>query len=48
MTNQQWLATISPDEWYSVIDWLFHVYGKQYADSYKAITLWLEKDRQEV
>lgn len=41
MTNQQWLAVISPDEWLRVIDWLYHEYGKGFADSETAIKEWL-------
>ena len=43
MTNKEWLATLSPQEWYLQIQWLFHVYGKRYTDSYLAITEWLEE-----
>lgn len=45
MTNQEWLATVSPDEWMKTIDWLFHDYGKQWTDSYLAIKNWLTEEK---
>ena len=47
MTNQQWLATISPEEWLRIIDWLYHEYGKSFTDSETAIKEWLESERVE-
>lgn len=47
MTNQQWLATIPPEEWLKVIDWLYHEYGKSFTDSETAIKEWLCGARME-
>lgn len=44
MTNKEWLATLSPDEWYMKVHWLFHEYGKCYDNSYLAIIEWLEEE----
>lgn len=46
MTNQQWLATISPEEWLRMIDWLYHEYGKCFTDSETAIKEWLKSDKE--
>ena len=46
MTNQEWLATISPDEWMKTIDWLFHDYGKRWNNSYLAIKDWLTEEKK--
>ena len=43
MTNKEWLATLSPEEWYKTVHWLFHEYGKRYTDTYSAIIAWLEE-----
>lgn len=44
MTNQEWLATLSPEEWYQKIHWLYHVYGKQWTDTRSAILDWLVEE----
>lgn len=43
MTNKEWLATLSAEDWYSTVHWLFHVYGKRYTDTYSAILSWLNE-----
>ena len=47
MTTQEWLATISPEEWMRVTDWLFHQYGKRWDNSYIAIRAWLSEEHQD-
>ena len=42
-SNQQWLSTLSPDEWMSTVDWLFHEYAKGFADTNIAVEEWLKK-----
>ena len=42
-SNQQWLSTLSPDEWVSTVDWLFHEYAKGFADANTAVEEWLKK-----
>lgn len=37
MTNKEWLATLSPQEWYMAVNWLFHNYGRRYDNTYLAI-----------
>ena len=44
MTNKEWLATLSPNEWYKKVHWLFHEYGKRYTDTYLAVIEWLEEE----
>ena len=43
MTNKEWLATLSPQEWYVAVHWLFYNYGRKYDKTYLAITAWLEE-----
>lgn len=44
MTNQEQLATVTPEEWLIKVDWLFHVYGKRWDNSYLAIKDWLAEE----
>lgn len=44
MTNKEWLATLSAEVWFDVIDWLYHDYGKRYTDSRQAIIEWLDME----
>ena len=48
MTNKEWLATLSPQEWYMAVNWLFHNYGRRYDNTYLAIIAWLEDNIEEV
>lgn len=43
MTNKEWLATVSAQEWYLAVHWLFHEYGKRFDDTYLAVIAWLEE-----
>lgn len=45
MTNKEWLATLSAEEWWNIVhEWLFHTYGKQWTDSREAILAWLSEE----
>ena len=44
MTNKEWLATLSAEDWFSTVYWLFHVYGKRYGDTYLAVLSWLNEN----
>ena len=45
MTNKEWLATLSSEEWWNIVhEWLFHIYGKQWTDSRMAILAWLSEE----
>ena len=44
MTNQEFLATLEPEQCYAVIDWLFHRWGMQWTDTRDAIILWLAEE----
>ena len=46
-TNKEWLATLSLQEWWLEIDWLYHKYGKRYDNSCYAIMDWLNTPRDE-
>jgi hypothetical protein len=41
MTNQEYLATLKPDQCYAVIDWLLHRWGRKWANTRDAVILWL-------
>ena len=43
MTNKEWLVTLSPQEWYMAVHWLFYNYGTRYDNTYLAIIAWLEE-----
>ena len=47
MTNQQWLATISQEEWLNKIYWLYHIYGKRFDDTRLAVKEWLIQEHEE-
>lgn len=44
MTNQQFLATLEPDQCYAVIEWLLHKWGRQFTSTKNAVILWLNQD----
>lgn len=48
MSNKEYLSTLSNDDWYILVDWLFHNYSMWYTDSRIAIIEWLDKDHNEV
>lgn len=48
MTNKEWLATVSAQEWYLAVHWLFHEYGKRFDDTYLAVIAWLEKEHKPI
>ena len=43
MLNKDWVGTLSPNDFYIVIDWLLHKYARQYSDSAIAAGCWLAK-----
>lgn len=43
LTNKEWLATISEDEVYETMKWLFNTYGPTFESLRKGITEWLKK-----
>ena len=47
MTNKEWLVTLSPQEWYMAVHWLFNNYGRRYDNTYLAIIAWLEDEHIE-
>lgn len=47
MTNKEYLSTLSNDEWFVLVDWLFHKYGMWYTNSRIAIIEWLDKEYEE-
>lgn len=44
MTNQEFLATLEPEQCYAIIDWLFRRWGRQWTDTRDAIILWLKEE----
>ena len=47
-SNQQWLSTLSQDEWVRTVDWLFHTYGKDFTNTNIAVAEWLEKEHEDL
>lgn len=41
-TNQEWMNTLKPEEWYLIYDWLMHKYSSRFIDSRLAIIDWLK------
>lgn len=48
MTNKEYLSTLSTEDWFMLVDWLFHRYGLWYTHSRIAIIEWLDKEHSEV
>ena len=46
MTNKEYLSTLSNEDWYMLVDWLFHKYALQSTHSYIAILEWLDKEHR--
>ena len=44
MTNKEYLATLSADEWCTRVDWLYHFYANQFISQLFGITNWLDKE----
>lgn len=47
ITNQEKLSTLTAEEFYDKIIWLFHDYGKRYTNSRLSITEWLQAESEE-
>ena len=43
MTNQEWLSTIPADHFVDAIHWIYHIYGKRYANTRSAVIDWLSE-----
>ena len=47
MKNQEYMANLTPDDFYSVMKWLTNEYGKEYRDGgCYAVCLWLNMEAQ--
>ena len=45
MTNQQWLATLSPEDWWDVVHrWLLNYHCEKYTVTELAAIDWLKKE----
>ena len=44
MTNQEYLSTLSPEDFYTKLEWLLHDYGRNYIDIRIAIINWLKEE----
>lgn len=44
MTNQQYLATVSVDDCYEIINWVMHDYGRRYTNTPMAVKSWLHQE----
>ena len=43
MTNKEWLATLSTEDWWKTVYWLIFDYGMQYTDTRIAVMNWLDE-----
>lgn len=49
MTNQEWLGTLPPDEWWdAVMNWLIKDYGAQYNHTRLAVIDWLKMEHEPI
>lgn len=49
MTNQEWLATLEPDQWWQIVWlWLIKDYGTRYTDMRSAVIEWLKQEHDPV
>lgn len=49
MTNQEWLTTISPEDWWeAVYDYLFHDYGTRFNHTRLAVIDWLQEEHKPI
>ena len=46
MTNKEWMATLTSEELFGLLDWLYHDYGKQYTNTRWAIIKWFDEEHQ--
>ena len=44
MTNKEFLSTLTNEQCYVVLDWLFHKWGKQWTSTRDAVILWLGEE----
>lgn len=47
MTNKEWLATLSAEECYNKMVWIFQEYGRRFGDSRLAIIEWLQAESED-
>lgn len=43
MTNKEWMATLTSEQFYDVMEWLMRKYSKQWTNSQVAIIEWLDE-----
>ena len=43
MTNREWLATLSTEDWWKTVYWLIFDYGMGYTDTRIAVMNWLDE-----
>jgi len=44
MTNQEHLSNLSPEDFYTKLEWLLHDYGRNYTDTRAAVIDWLKQE----
>ena len=42
-TNKEMLAELDNEQWYDIVDWLFHDYGRGFTSTKGAIIQWLDQ-----
>ena len=48
MTNKEYMATLTSEEVYDLLDWLMNVYGRGFTNSRLAIIEWLDEERKNI
>ena len=46
MTNKEWMATLTAEQCYDVMWWLFHEYAFRFTHSQMAIVGWLDEEHK--
>ena len=46
MTNKEWMATLTAEQFYDVMWWLFHEYAFRFTHSQMAIVEWLDAEHK--
>lgn len=47
MSNKEWLATLTAEEWWETIHRIFYDYGRRWTDTRLAVLDWLEEEHRE-
>ena len=43
MSNKEWMATLTAEQFYDVMEWLMQNYGRRYSHTQLAVIAWLDE-----